>query len=382
MAPPLVTYEKSPVTHLWVPREGGSDPGTVINLPSRDNLIPGEFFPDATNTGHITAKASLNVVNGNQSWNAEHDNTVWTGQRYTGRMQFNCQNVTFYDCLFEGALPNDTASFCAWPSGLRCQNIRFIDCSFIPKFTDHGTHCIMGHHFTATRCNFQGGVDATGVNVVPKNIGMRADVVFEGCWMHDMGYFSPDSFHAAATDNQTHNDACQWGSGYGVTFLGCRIEGFVDPAIGNASDTSVDSGSTHISGNAQYPRLNVASGLIPVKAAPKTDYGPPGELTFRKNWVSGGSVGLNITAAYADGGFTTNDGSIIEENFFGWDWQSGDDFVIFLHPNQLMTIQNNYRWGGAHARWVHGDASTGLTHNEDTIDPWDKSVPFTVVKRF
>jgi hypothetical protein len=39
-------------------------------------------------------------------------------------------------------------------------NIRFIDCTFKPKVPDHGTHIIMGHHFTGTRCEFTGGVDA------------------------------------------------------------------------------------------------------------------------------------------------------------------------------------------------------------------------------
>jgi hypothetical protein len=259
-------------------------------------------------------------------------------------------------------------------------NIRFIDCTFKPANADHLTHIILGHHFTATRCEFTGGVD--GVDPVPEaSLTARLDVKLEGCWIHDLAYFSPDSAHQSnPADNKTHNDCIQWQGGAGLTLVGNRIEGFVSPTLGQAMNPSVDSGGSHISGNSLYPYLYHANGVAPIRAS--TSYPVLGELTCLKNWFSGGAIGLNMAAA-APGGvgsFTTDDGSIIAENKFGWDFLSGTDYIINKKSSQVFTVRDNVRWGGSHAPWFHGDVVSGLTHNEDVIDPWDISVPFNTVK--
>jgi hypothetical protein len=371
---PIVEYEVK--GNIWTPREGGSGPDVIIT-PTRDNLIPGDFFPDATNTGHITPRNQMTVVTGNLSWGVEHDNMVITKTVFTGRVQLNCINILFIDCIFEGGAGLGTGSFAVWCSGLRCLNIEFRDCTIKPVNPDRQTHCISGHHFTLTRVDSSGGVDTLSV-VAPNNSTIRADVFVIGSWLHDMAYFSPDAAHS---DNQTHNDSCQWTSGKGLTYLGSRVEGFADPNIGNVLEPSVDNGTTHISGNKVYPKLCVASGIACISGG--TTYSPLGELKVQKSWFSGGSVGINVFAAAAAGYLMTADGSVIEDCFFGWDWLSGQDNVIYLQNSQPITVRNNWRWGGA-TPWYHGDANSlpPSPRREDVIDPFDKSTPFTVIKRF
>jgi hypothetical protein len=358
--------------------------GSVTNTNSRDGLIPEFFFPDATNTGHMTPRAQMATISGNISWGSEHDNAVITKTIFTGRLKVDCQNITFQDCIFEGAIANDTASLCVWMPGLRPLNVKFIDCTFKPANPDHASHCLMGHHFTATRCDFTGGVDGVSP-VAPIDTNYRCDVRIEGCWIHDLAYFSPDSFHSGATDNQTHNDCIQWGAGKGLEVVGCRLEGFADPNIGQASTPSTDSGTTHISGNKSYPSLSVGSGLIPVWAAPQSRYvnSPLGDLTFTGNWVSGGSIGVNMNAGH-DGGtnttfFTAGD-ALITRNKFGWDFLNGQDYIVNHWPGQSFNYSGNFRWGGSHPKWIHGDAISGPLGNEDLIDPWDTTVPFNILK--
>jgi hypothetical protein len=355
---------------------GTGAPITVTT--GRDSLIPEAFFPNATNTGHITPTGQMAVVSGNVSWDSEHDGATITKTRFTGRLTLNTQNITFKDCIFEGYIANSTTSFCVWPNGIRCLNIKFIDCTFKPAVPDHGTHIIMGHHFTLTRCDLSGGVDGVSV-VAPSGTSLRADVRVEGSWIHDLAYFSPDSFHNTnPADNQTHNDSVQWGAGIGFAIVGSRVEGFADPTIGDASTVSSDSGTTHLGGNKQYPNLAVGSGVLPVLAG--SGYPALGEFVCLGNWFSGGSIGLNVYAATA--AFTTNDGSIIDRNKFGYDWLNGVNDVIYLKSGQVIQLGTNYRWGST--PWLHGDAETGLTHNEDTIDPWDLSTPLpaAAIKRF
>jgi hypothetical protein len=356
--------------------------GAAVN--SRDSLVPEYFYPTALNTGHMTPIEQMTVVSGNVTWNAEHDNMVITKTRFTGRLRLNCVNLTFVDCYFEGSIVDSTQSLCVLADGTRCANLWFKDCTFKPANPTHDSHCFMAYHFRATRCEFTGGVDGISP-VVPLDINSRLDSIVEGCWVHDLAFFSPDNRHSS---NDTHNDCIQWGSGKGLSIVGCRLEGFADPNIGDATKPSVDSGTTHVSGNKSYPSLAVGSGLIPVLAAAPAghSYAPLGDLTFTGNWVSGGSVGVNMGAGH-DGTtnqtFFTSGDALIARNKFGWDWLNGQDYIVNHYGTtgtQNFTYQDNYRWGGSHAKWLHGDALTGLTHNEDIIDPWDISVPFTILK--
>lgn len=359
---------------------GVSVPGVI----TRDNLVPGSFFPDATNTGHITPAAQLTTVSGLQNWGAERDGQTITKVRFTDRVTLDTQNITFKDCLFEGYLANNSTggSFTVRVTGSRCVNVRFIDCTFRPKVPDHGTHVIIGHHWTATRCQFANGVDSVSAVAYPTPTS-RLDVRIEGSWLHDLAYFSPDSFHPGATDNQTHNDNIQWGGGAGLSVVGCRIEGFANPAIGNALEASVDTSTNHVSGNHEYPELWVGNNLIPVYADPQNkSYMPLGELTFTDNWCAGGAIGLNMAAAYgAFPSFTTGD-ALIARNRFGWHWKTDQNYVINKNANQNFTVRDNVRWGGP-TPWFHGNALTGLTGNEDNpdvADPWDVSTPFNTVR--
>lgn len=342
---------------------GTGAPITVTT--GRDNLIPGSFFPNATNTGHITPANQMDVVSGNVSWGAEMDGRTITKTRFTGRLTLNTQNITFKDCIFEGYILNDRASFAIWPNGLRCSNIKVIDSTLAPAVQDHGTHIFQGHHITFTRCDMFHGVDAADP-IPPSGSSLRCDVRFEGCWMHDLVYFSPDPFHG---DNKTHNDLIQWGGGLGVAVVGCRLEGFADPTIGDATKPPVFSGSALVSGNDIYPKLSVGSGVMSILAG--SGYPPIGEFVFTDNWMSGGSVGLDPFAA--TGRFTTADGSIIARNKWGWDWLSGINDVVYMGNSQVIPVQDNYRWGGP-TQWFHGD--------EENVDPWDTSTPYNFVRRF
>jgi hypothetical protein len=315
----------------------------VLSVGGRSTLVPGTYLPSAATTGYTSNLADLEIVSGNYT---PPSGAVVTRKRFQG-VVFGADNVTFRDCLFEGPATATAYKLLAVMTNTSVSGVVFEDCTFRPRYNDYLLHIIQGAGYTMRRCDISRGVDTIGV--LGNTVTQRADVLIEGCWLHDLAFFSPDPTH---NDQMTHNDVIQWQGGAGLIVRGNRMDGYLATDVGDANRADVDSGGAHVSGN-HWP----ASPLTGKRRALSTlmvnyintSYGMPEELLFEDNWVNGGAVGINGL----DTGLAGTLG-IIRNNHFGLDWRLIDDRgLTYTQPNSYaitvrstvgLTITGNYQW--------------------------------------
>jgi hypothetical protein len=250
-------------------------------------LLPGYAKEDLTQKGATTYSDTSSTV--------KIVENIW----FTGNVSITGSNYLFRNCFFGGSGAGTStagALIFIWPPAVR--NIVFEDCEVqkLPSNSPNGSIGIYGHHFTLRRCNFHGTED--GIRPYSQSGPLADHAVFVyGTWVHDLAFKSPDSaWGGNQGDNMTHNDAFQIQGGGGILVQHCRINGSIDPAIGDASVPDHDdpaavtskNGFGHVSGNHSYPLMYATSCIMlsPRNAA-------FGVITFRDCELSGGSVLVN-----------------------------------------------------------------------------------------
>lgn len=287
---------------------------------SRDNLVIGNYKPDASNTGYLPGTSFVSTITNNITYSTSGQviqNTI-----FNGKVTVTGTNITFRNCWFRGSsgemlnCNNDTVD-----------NLLIEDCTFRPQSPNLNLNAIFGRNFTAKRCDISRTVDA--FSIVGKNTSViDLGVNILGCYAHDLSYFSPCPHHS---DNQTHNDVIQihYG-GSNVVIRGNNLRAFIDPAVGDASEPSVDQNGQHISGNTYYPSLSHMTVLMLSPEAVNIT-----NLTFDKNYANGGSVLINCA------GRTTMTNVVISNNKWGRDMRLGETFTVMAKAAQPLTITGN-----------------------------------------
>ena len=299
-----------------------------------DTFILGTTKPTSANTGlnvEGISPASLTTVNGNVT-HAVND-TVYENIRFTGYVNVTGKRITYKNCWFNASNLADTAL-------VRCMNsnteaIRFENCLFQPS--GFGTNaenalenCIFGHDFILLRCELSGGIDLIGLYSGVALSTPARNIQVLGCYMHDMTYFSPDSGHA---DNQTHNDGFQIHGGvHDFLLYGTRVDGTLNPSVGQASDPPVTVDGQHISGNKQYPWLVSMSCFM---LTPANTTAGVNNFVVDSNWLGGGIVVFNWSRSDATNVRIVNN-RWTRGSFYG------DEFTILMKAAQPATITGNY----------------------------------------
>lgn len=298
----------------------------------RASLVPGSYFPDASNTGLIDASV-LETVDGNVTYSDQSSQVkVIENKRFRGYVYLTGKNYLFRNCLFEGpANPQYAAVIARYATS--SGNV-FEDSTFKPRGINYYNGTINGRGFTLKRVELTRAVD--GANPSVADGGTRVDVTITGSWIHDLLRWSPDPTHS---DNQSHSDGIQWMGGVGLTLIGNRIEGLLDTSISSWGPATYDSTGKMTGGHPFYP--NPVNGETLMVNAYQ-DKIQPGELTMRKNWVRGGAVGLNMLGATS--AWAKSDGSAIEENWFLNDQGYGKNHRMIAKASQVISTSTNYVW--------------------------------------
>ncbi|PFG15656.1 putative xylan-binding protein with Ca-dependent carbohydrate-binding module [Propionicimonas paludicola] len=310
-----------------------SSPMTIAEIASkRASLVPGSYFPDATNTGLIDARV-LQSVEGNVTYSDQGSQVkVIENKRFRGYVYLTGKNYLFRNCLFEGpANPQYAAVIARYATS--SGNV-FEDSTFKPRGINYYNGTINGRGFTLKRVELTGAVD--GANPSVADGGTRVDVTITGSWIHDLLRWSPDPTHS---DNQSHSDGIQWMGGLGLTLIGNRIEGLLDTSVSSWGPATYDASGKMTGGHPFYP--NPVNGETLMVNAYQNKI-QPGELTMRKNWIRGGAVGLNMLGATS--AWAKSDGSAIEENWFLNDQGYGKNHRMVAKSTQVISTSTNYVW--------------------------------------
>lgn len=298
----------------------------------RASLVPGSYFPDASNTGVIDTSVLQNV-DANVTYSDQSSQVkVIENKRFRGYVYLTGKNYLFRNCLFEGpANPQYAAVVARYATS--SGNV-FEDSTFKPRGINYYNGTINGRGFTLKRVELTGAVD--GANPSVADGGTRVDVTITGSWIHDLLRWSPDPTHS---DNQSHSDGIQWMGGLGLTLIGNRIEGLLDTRISSWGPATYDSAGKMTGGHPFYP--NPVNGETLMVNAYQNKI-QPGELTMRKNWIRGGAVGLNMLGATS--AWASSDGSSIEENWFLNDQGYGKNHRMVAKASQVISTNTNYVW--------------------------------------
>lgn len=315
-----------------------------ISGAGRGILVPGTYLPDAATTG-VPADISLEAVT--QPVRVVSKDQTFRNMRFENKVTIAAPGARFIDCEFVGPATAVSGAIIEARSPL-VRDLLLEDCTIKPRVVNDKTHAFYGHHFTWRRVNSSGAVDA--LSIWAYGAVADADATVEACWLHDLAFFSPT---ATQSENATHNDTIEIHGGGNIDLWGNRIEGFLDPAIGNASTPPTGTWPVgHLGGNPYYPNM---WGLSSVMFA--SDGTPINRLQIRENWINGGEVGLNFKGSSVA---LLPDAGEVYGNRFGSDFQRGADYGILADSTQTMDLHDNYRW-------VPGD-------------PMNASTPFNVRK--
>jgi hypothetical protein len=268
-----------------------------------DSFVLGVTKPSSLNTG---------VLNGTGTWSAGTTYTVpmtlTAGNATYVNCRFSCTIViksygnNFINCYFDGP-PNWTSqtqrpiiyqidSLCDGP----VQNY-YERCTFKPQAPGHSVDCWQGFNAWFNRCDFSNGVDGFDI-LAPSSNGYNAKMRIDGCYVHDLAYYSPDTNHS---DNHTHNDCIQLEGGKNVYSTGSFYSGLWDPSIGDGSvPGTFDANGDLYSGNSN-DNYDPPGSATPTLGLRNTNsciqFNNPGNtdnINFTNDWFVGGASTFNI----------------------------------------------------------------------------------------
>lgn len=168
----------------------------------------------------------------------------------------------------------------------------FNNCRFAPQYASNTNDSFQGYNAIFNNCEFYHGVDGFG-SYIPVGVGgSDARLQINGCWIHDLAYFCPDT--GGQSTGQTHNDGNQLHNGTNILFEGTRVDGYWAPDFGvGALDPGVkDANGKWISGNANS--LGVANGPLNCNAVLQMNVmDTVGNFKVRRCWLTGGITTIN-----------------------------------------------------------------------------------------
>jgi nitrous oxidase accessory protein NosD len=281
---------------------------------------PGTYKPSAATTG-VPTDVTLTTYNGNMIITTP--GTVLDSLDVFGFIQVRTANVTIRNCRVRGlgGGTNNTGLILATHSAV--QNLVVQDCTLVPDTPSYWLDGIMGHDYTATRCNVYNLVDGFG-GYNTYNPGGPINVYLYSNYVHDLSYFSPDPNHPS--DNQTHNDCFQPQGGSNIRVIGNNFQAFysTDPTVGTQ--------------NQPRPQANSA---IQYNA----NVGTITDCWVTNNWFDGGGITVNVATPSTDIGRINN-------NQFGrnsyYQGSDGDTTYTVSMPSTTTceTIDNVYEDNG------------------------------------
>lgn len=268
---------------------------------------PGSYDPGVSTVGYLPTGTALtayptnngpfgSIVSG--ALNITTPGVTISGWNIAARISVKAADVTVRRNLIRGA----NAPLTTDDSLVNCLNASVTNCLIednvlVPDFPSLFWNGIRGHHFTAQRNEIYGVTD--GIDVMnPSAPGTQLSTFILANYFHGLSGFGPDTPNSRPF---THNDCIQWFGGTGLTVIGNHFEGFLDPAIGQASDSAW---------NPDFPQMNTNSVLQVTQSV-----GPARGLLFDQNWCHGGGATLNFSAA----GNTAGSIGSVTNNKFGRD---------------------------------------------------------------
>jgi len=286
-----------------------------------DVFVLGATKPDGSNTGLAAPTTS---VSSGSALTVSANDQLFENVRFERRVSVTGKRATFRNCDFVGPVTWDTAGDTAL---LTCTNTNVEDlvaehCRFKPQTPDHRVEGIRGHHFTLYRCDISHVVDCIGMIL---SSGNPKVIRIHGNYLHHMAYFCPDSLQS---DNRTHNDLIQnHGNCRDVEIIGNTMVGQIDPAVSTFAEPTFSGGEQQTGYQFFGYGLWGTSCLMMVPLGTLIE-----DLTIDKNWISGGTVGINNGT-----------------------WSSATNYRV-----------TNNRWGrdfrslNASAPWVNDDNNWGI----------------------
>jgi hypothetical protein len=267
-------------------------------------------------------------------------NIVVSGYDIPARLVYGANNITTQQCNIRGGPPITSGG----DHGLVENNGHFTggvlkDCTLKPDNPTAWINGVRGDNLTVLRCDIINGCD--GMDLFSNNTGVASNTVVEGCYIHDLIGYDPDSIGRA----WSHNDCIQITDGIGITVRYNNLQGFLDPSQPQDVDPTKAP---------NYPALNSNSVLQLTQGT-----GPVTGLLWDNNYQDGGGATLNLIAT---GQAARNVGSITNNKFGrasffqgggagtdGTPGSGGDNGVTFLSQSGLSytsTSGNVYKDNG------------------------------------
>lgn len=219
--------------------------------------------PDETNTG-VPAGTTLTPYTGPSTITT--DGATIREALFTSKLSIAAKNVTIEGCKSTAVIDGMIQT-----SNINAKNVLIRRTTFRPSAASTNTIAIVGHDFTAERCDISGTVD--GIRISNSNVADGpSGVTVRSCYIHHLCFTTPYSGHS---DNETHNDGIQIEGGNDILIEGCHIAAFGDPVYGNIAD------------NPRGPQVLSCIIVTP-------NVGNVRRLMIAGNWFSGAYVPVNI----------------------------------------------------------------------------------------
>lgn len=393
---------------------GGGNPEPEDNVAVwRRTLVPGEFFPNETNTGiywdesdpRFTVIQGVKTGSGGGSFNdimtyatpnAVIENTLFKNIS----VKVKAANVHFRNCLFEGGDRTTIVDI----SDTSVNNFVLEDCTIRSSSNESGrkidgVNGVYGWNMKLVRCNFYHLNDAVGIYPPPSGLGPTANAELEGIWVHD-SVMTNMPVGGNRFDGMVHPDCIHWRSGSGFKVNGCRLEPRPDPTLGVAQDdpvweeTSPGSGVIKMYGsdkvvltgnryrekdeNGDFVMQQYIWGSSVVMTSNSVSYyyGIP---EFRNSWIGGGAgAGLNLSpGGYAqvtyNGNSTVAMPAFVIENC--WIANNSSDWI---HGNSASGVNRRWQKDAITGQWSYLQTGDLINcHAYNINNPWDISVVHT-----
>lgn len=264
-----------------------------ISAPDRSSLVVGVDKPSADNTGVLSGVGRSNYnapgTSGTVAVAAgSYSNLDFYGDCYPSSAT---GTYTFSNCWFHGGIghpASNRGTFYCW--SLTTGWATFEDCTFSADDPSYYRDGLVGHRWTATRCQAFNVNDGFGRNA-------SGGYTLEQCYVPWLTWWSQDPAHA----DGTHNDALQDQGGSGVsTVRGNNLNCYVMVAAGSVTtNTRPAPNGMYYGGSAIIVNQNI--GAINSSSI------------YEKNWLAGGYAQLQLNAGTQD--LTLNLGT----NWYGRD---------------------------------------------------------------
>ncbi len=304
------------------------------SIPTRDDLVSGQYFPDEFNTGLVNPLATFETYTGTKTYSGTTFELI-QNKIFEGNLFITGENKMLDNCWVRGpAVASTGDSALVQLSYSTSANNVIQDCLVQPRTPGNRTNGIQGRGFIARRVRVKDTVD--GIN--PSPVGGAADVEQDGCFVSNLARWCP---FPGQSDNVTHNDGSQIMGGTGLWIHGGRYEGLIDIVedYGNSWGPPVYSGGILQSGHPGYSLNNPwATSAIMVNAVGGT-VSPVG-LVIEDNFIRGGTVNINCRGTGVN--FTAGQNTAIRRNGFHNDSQYGQR--VATKAGQVIDLSGNFVW--------------------------------------